>query len=98
MSTVDVEDIVRYFETLTSASIGDRARVYVDGACFKDPFNEVKRLGDIRAIFERMFEALAEPRFTIVNRVSEGAQVISNGTSRSDPPLGSLRRCSSSMG
>jgi len=26
----------------------------------------VKRLGDIRAIFERMFEALAEPRFTIV--------------------------------
>jgi steroid delta-isomerase len=76
MMAVRIEDIVRYFETLTPASLGDMARIYVDDAYFKDPFNEVKRLEDIRAIFERMFDALAEPRFTIVNRVVEGEQVM----------------------
>jgi steroid delta-isomerase len=76
MMAVRIEDIVRYFETLTPASLGDMARIYVDDAYFKDPFNEVERLEDIRAIFERMFDALAEPRFTIVNRVVEGEQVM----------------------
>jgi len=76
MMAVRIEDIVRYFETLTPASLGDMARIYLDDAYFKDPFNEVKRLEDIRAIFERMFDALAEPHFTIVNRVVEGEQVM----------------------
>lgn len=76
MMAVRIEDIVRYFETLTPASLGNMARIYVDDAYFKDPFNEVKRLEDIRAVFERMFDALAEPRFRIVNRVVEGEQVM----------------------
>jgi steroid Delta-isomerase len=76
VSAIDVEDIVRYFETLAPSSLVDMSRVYVADAYFKDPFNEVKCLDDIRAIFERMFDALAEPHFTIVNRVVEGEQVM----------------------
>jgi limonene-1,2-epoxide hydrolase len=52
------------------------ARVYTEDAHFKDPFNEVKGLVDIRAIFERMFKALTEPHFAVVNRVVDGDQVM----------------------
>ncbi len=76
MSMPDVDAIVRYFETITPESLRDMAFVYAEDAYFKDPFNEVKRLEDIRAIFERMFEALAEPRFAVVNRVVDGDQVM----------------------
>jgi steroid Delta-isomerase len=76
VSTLRIEDIVRYFETITPDSLADMGRVYTEDAYFKDPFNEVKRLEDIRAIFERMFEGLVEPRFEIVNRIVDGDQVM----------------------
>ncbi len=76
MNKPDVDAIVRYFETITPKSLGDMALVYTEDAYFKDPFNEVKGLVDIRAIFERMFEALVEPRFTVVNRLVDGDQVM----------------------
>lgn len=72
----DVDAIVRYFETITPQTLGRMAEVYAQDAYFKDPFNEVRRLDDIRAIFERMFEALAEPRFVVVNRLVDGDQVM----------------------
>jgi steroid Delta-isomerase len=76
VSPLRIEDIVRYFETITPDSLADMGRVYTEDAYFKDPFNEVKRLEDIRAIFERMFEGLVEPRFEVVNRIVDGDQVM----------------------
>lgn len=76
MSKLAIEDVVRYFETITPDSLAEIGRVYTGDAFFKDPFNEVNRLEDIRAIFERMFEALIEPRFEVVNRIVDGEQVM----------------------
>lgn len=76
MSMPDVDAIVRYFETITEEALGGMAEVYAQDAFFKDPFNEVRGLAEIRAIFERMFEALADPRFAVVNRVVDGDQVM----------------------
>ena len=76
MSKLAIEDVVRYFETITPDSLAEIGRVYAGDAFFKDPFNEVNRLEDIRAIFERMFEALIEPRFEVVNRIVDGEQVM----------------------
>jgi limonene-1,2-epoxide hydrolase len=68
--------MVRYFEGITPASLEDLARFYTEDAYFRDPFNEVRGIDAVRAIFERMFEALAEPRFTVVNRVVDGDQAM----------------------
>ncbi|MBL8533279.1 MAG: nuclear transport factor 2 family protein [Betaproteobacteria bacterium] len=71
-----VDEIVRYFETLDEVSLGAIDRVYTEDAYFKDPFNEVRRREDIRSIYARMFESLLEPRFSVVNRIAEGDQLM----------------------
>jgi steroid delta-isomerase len=52
------------------------ATIYTEDAYFKDPFNEVRRVEDIQAIFTRMFEALEGPRFVVINRICEGDQAM----------------------
>lgn len=76
MNMPDVDAVVRYFESITPEALRDLALVYAEEAYFKDPFNDVKGIVEIRAIFERMFEALMEPRFAVVNRVVDGDQVM----------------------
>ena len=71
-----VDELVRYFETLDEVSLGEIDRVYTEEAYFKDPFNEVCRREDIRSIYARMFESLREPRFSVVNRIAEGDQLM----------------------
>lgn len=76
MKTERVDAIVRYFETMQRESLDAMGQVYAEDAYFKDPFNEVHHLTDIREVFERMFESLAEPRFRVVNRIVDGDQVV----------------------
>ena len=73
---MNVDRIVRFFETLEPASVAAMATIYVEDAYFKDPFNEVRRVEDIQAIFRRMFEALEGPRFVVTNRICEGDQAM----------------------
>ena len=69
-----VDRLVAYFETLTPRSVGEIGEYYAPDAYFKDPFNEVRRVEQIRAIFARMFEQLEEPRFRVHGRIFEGDQ------------------------
>ncbi|MFO1318408.1 MAG: nuclear transport factor 2 family protein [Burkholderiales bacterium] len=71
-----LDPVVRYFETLTPASVAEIDRVYAPDAHFRDPFNEVHDVQSIRRIFEHMFDALIEPRFVVTNRIAEGAQAM----------------------
>ena len=73
---MSVDRIVSFFETLEPSSVAAMASIYAEEAYFKDPFNEVRRVQDIQAIFARMFEALEEPRFVVVNRICEGDQAM----------------------
>ncbi len=66
--------VVRFFESLSPASLSGIDRCYADEVRFKDPFNDVRGMLAIRAIFEHMFTTLVEPRFDVLEAVTEGNQ------------------------
>ena len=65
----NVEKIVTYFETFTPQSIPRVAEFYAPDAYFKDPFNEVRGLKAIEAIYSHMFDALTAPRFIVTSQI-----------------------------
>lgn len=69
-----VEKIVEYFETLTPDSVARISEFYIADAFFKDPFNEVRGVAEVRQIFSHMYVALHEPRFVVTARVVDGEQ------------------------
>ena len=70
-----VAALAAWYETLTPESLARVGEHYAANAWFKDPFNEASGLEEIRRVFAHMFEALAEPRFAVHERVvnDEGA-------------------------
>ena len=62
-----------WFEQLTPADLDQMSAIYTEDARFKDPFHEVVGVPAIRAIFERMFAQLQQPRFVITHAVRQGA-------------------------
>jgi steroid delta-isomerase len=56
-----------FFETLGPASIDRMDAVYAPDASFRDPFNDVRGLAEIRRIFAQMFEHLDDCRFTFID-------------------------------
>ena len=65
----NVEKIVTYFETFTPQSTPRVAEFYAPDAYFKDPFNEVRGLKAIEAIYSHMFDALTAPRFIVTSQI-----------------------------
>ena len=57
--------LVAFFQSLTRESIQQMPRIYAADACFKDPFNEVRGIGDIQRIFLHMYDSALDPRFTV---------------------------------
>ena len=70
----DVQQLVTFFETLTPHSLGQLATLYDRQARFVDPFNDVKGLTAIEAIFRHMFVALDDSRFVVTGRVVQGKE------------------------
>jgi ketosteroid isomerase-like protein len=66
--------VVRFYETLSRQSLAELGTVYTNDARFIDPFNEVAGLEAIRAVFVHMFDGLDEPRFEILETITEGTQ------------------------
>ena len=66
--------VVEFFETLSPASLAQLGALYTPQAYFKDPFNEVSSLADIRQIFSHMYETLAQPHFVVTGCIVDGAQ------------------------
>src|SRR4051812_11683378 len=66
--------VTAFFESLTPASLEGLGALYTPAAFFKDPFNEVRGLADVRAIFTHMFAALDKPRFIITDSIVDGDQ------------------------
>jgi hypothetical protein len=67
-----VTRLTRFFETLTLDSIVEIGSVYADDARFKDPFNEVRGLPEVRRVFVHMFEQVKDPRFVVTRAISDG--------------------------
>ena len=66
--------MVAFFETLSPDSLNQLGDFYTSHAYFKDPFNEVHGLAEVRAIFEHMYVALEQPRFVVTGRIVDGQQ------------------------
>jgi hypothetical protein len=63
-----LDEMVRWFESLTRESTREVPRFYAPDAYFRDPFNEVRAAADIERIYAHMFEQVANPRFRITGR------------------------------
>ena len=59
--------LAKFYATLSRESLKDIARVYADDVYFKDPFNEVRGIAAVRAVFAHMFEQVGDPRFVVHN-------------------------------
>jgi len=68
MNTID-QTLAIYkdlFENLQPDHLRDEfAKVYERNIYFKDPFNEVRGIGDVSKLFKHMFDTLHEPQFRI---------------------------------
>ena len=69
----ELERLVQFYENLSEASLAQLPAIYAADAQFKDPFNEVRGIDAIVAIFAHMFEQVHEPRFVVGTRVLQGA-------------------------
>ena len=79
MNAVDPLDpttrrIADYFEQLKPADLARLGEIYTEDARFKDPFNEVTGVPDIRRVFEHMFASLDGPRFVVHEVILQGPQ------------------------
>ena len=62
-----VEDYITFFEKLSRRSIPLLDKVAAPNMYFKDPFNEVHDVEDVKRIFEHMFATLDNPRFKVLD-------------------------------
>ena len=65
-------DYARFFETLTPQRLGELDAYFAPDARFRDPFNDVRGVPDIRAVFEHMYRVCRDPRFRVLERVRTG--------------------------
>lgn len=69
-----VQRVVAFYEGLREADLARLDEIYAADARFVDPFNDVRGVAPIRAIFAHMFATLREPRFAVHDAVAEGDQ------------------------
>lgn len=69
MSEKALQAYIRFFETLRRENLVGLADLLAPKARFKDPFNDVRGVGAIRAVFEDMFKRTIDPHFVVTDRV-----------------------------
>lgn len=69
-----LQNVVRFFETISPDSVAQLSSIYTEEVFFKDPFNEVRGIGAVTAIFAHMFEQVDAPRFVITTSVLQDDQ------------------------
>jgi steroid Delta-isomerase len=67
-----LQRIVAFYETLSEQSLPELRALYANNAYFKDPFNEVRDIEAIYAIFAHMFVSTNRPRFVVQTRIEQG--------------------------
>ncbi len=61
-----LQQVIRFYESLTQDSLADVRQRYDERAHFVDPFNDVRGVDAVTAIFAEMFENLESPRFEVL--------------------------------
>lgn len=60
-----------FYARMTRADLAQLGDIYAANAYFRDPFNEVRGVPAIRAIFERMFDQLVDCRFRVIETIAD---------------------------
>lgn len=76
MSADALARLKSYWESVTRDRLAALDGVYAPEAYFRDPFNEVRGLGELARIFGHMYDTLDEPRFTIAETILEGDRAV----------------------
>ena len=66
--------LTQWYQTLDEAALQHIEQFYAQDAWFKDPFHELSGSAAIRAVFQRMFAHLQQPRFEFHERIVQGNQ------------------------
>jgi steroid delta-isomerase len=74
MGDARVRRVIDFFEHLREQDLPRLTQLYADDASFKDPFNDVRGVAPIQAIFAHMLRSLEQPRFVIHDVVVQGEQ------------------------
>lgn len=61
-----------FFANLTPQRLDQLQALFAPAARFKDPFNDVRGVAAIRAVFAHMYRSLEDPRFVVLDTASEG--------------------------
>ena len=64
--------VITFFETIVPASTAQIDALYSADAFFKDPFNQVRGIPDIKRIFAHMFVQVESPRFIVLEAIEQG--------------------------
>ncbi len=65
--------LLDWYRTLSPDTVARVPELYAPGACFKDPFNDVRGTAAIQTIFDHMFRVTEQPRFEIGESMADGA-------------------------
>ncbi len=76
MSAAALARLKAFWEGLTQERVGSLDAVYAPEVHFRDPFNDVRGIGELRRIFGHMYETLEEPRFAIIETILEGDRAV----------------------
>ncbi|KAA3654956.1 MAG: nuclear transport factor 2 family protein [Proteobacteria bacterium] len=73
---ITLDALVHFYETLTPEAVADFDAFYAPDAHFVDPFNDVRGVPAIQAIFRHMFTQLETPRFEVTERFVRRTQAV----------------------
>lgn len=71
-----VERIAQVFSALTPDRLDTLAQIYHPAARFEDPFQTVRGLPAIEAVFAHMYQRLGEPRFEVRRCLEHGSDCV----------------------
>lgn len=74
-----------FFERLSPADLDRLGERFTDDARFADPFNDVRGLAAVRAVFARMFERCIDVRFEVHEAFRDGEVALLHWTMRFRP-------------
>jgi len=70
-----VDELFTWYQSLTLESLERIDQFYDDNTYFKDPFNEIHGVQNVKKIFLDMFSELKNPHFVFVDTITENKQV-----------------------
>ncbi len=69
---MSLQAYIDLFSALTPADVERFPEVFAPDARFRDPFNDVRGVPAIQAVFRHMFRTCVEPRFVVLGHAPNG--------------------------